>query len=47
VLNIVDSMIDEELVQALGGDIEGHHDTELSPVSDVDATGSASGDAGD
>jgi hypothetical protein len=49
VLNIFDSMIDEELVQALGGAIEGHDDTELSPVSDnsVDVTGSASGDAGD
>jgi hypothetical protein len=47
VLKFVDSMIDEKLVQALGGDIEGHHDTDLSPVSDVDATGSESGDAGD
>jgi hypothetical protein len=43
----VDSMINDKLVQALGGDIEGHHDTELSPVSDVDATGSDSSDAGD
>jgi hypothetical protein len=40
-------MIDEELVQPLGGDIEGHHDTDVSPVSDVDATGSEPGDAGD
>jgi hypothetical protein len=46
VLMFCDSMIDEELVQALDGDIEGHHDSELSPLSDVAATGSESGDAG-
>jgi hypothetical protein len=39
-------MIDEELVQALGSNIEGDHDTEMSPVSNVDASGSESGDAG-
>lgn len=47
VLEFVDSMIDEDLVQALGSDIEGDHDAELTPVSDVDASGSESGDAGD
>jgi hypothetical protein len=47
VLEFVDSMIDEELVQALGSDIEGDHDSEVSPVSHVDASGGESGDAGD
>jgi hypothetical protein len=47
VLEFVDSMIDEDLVQALGSDIEGDHDAELTLVSDVDASGSESGDAGD
>jgi hypothetical protein len=46
-LEFFDSMIDEEMVQAMGGDIEGDHDSELSPVSHVDASGSESGDAGD
>jgi hypothetical protein len=36
-----------QLVQALSTDIEHGDDTELSPVIDVDATGSDSGDAGD
>jgi hypothetical protein len=30
----------------LGSNIEGDHDTEMSPVSNVDASGSESGDAG-
>jgi hypothetical protein len=38
-------MIDKEMVQALGSDIEGDHDTEMLPVSNVDASGSESGDA--
>jgi hypothetical protein len=46
-LEFFDSMIDEGMVQAMGGDIEGDHDSELSPVSHVDASGSESGDAGD
>jgi hypothetical protein len=37
-------MIDEEMVQALGSNI-GDHDTEMLPVSNVDASGSESGDA--
>jgi hypothetical protein len=44
VLEFVDNVIDEEMVQALGSNIEGA--TELSPVSNVDASGSESGDAG-
>jgi hypothetical protein len=47
VLEFVDSMNHEELVQALGSDIEGDYDSKLSPVSHVDASGSESGDAGD
>jgi hypothetical protein len=47
VLKFVDSMVDEELVQSMGSDIEGDHDSELSPVSHVDASGNESGDAGD
>jgi hypothetical protein len=46
VLDFVDSMIDEEPFQALGSGMEGDRDTELSPVSDVDASESESGDAG-
>jgi hypothetical protein len=49
VLDFVDSMIDDKPVQALGRDIEGYHDTELLPVSDVTRHGpvSESGDACD
>jgi hypothetical protein len=47
VLEFVDSMIDVELVQALGSDDKGDHDTNLTPVSDLDASGSESGDTGD
>jgi hypothetical protein len=47
VLEFVDSVIDEELVQALGSDVEVDHDGELTPVSDVNASGSESGDAAD
>jgi hypothetical protein len=39
-------MIDEEMLQALGSIIEGDYDTELSPVSNVDASRSESGNAG-
>jgi hypothetical protein len=45
VLELVDNMIDEEMVRALGSNIEGDHDTEMLPVSNVDASGSVSGDA--
>jgi hypothetical protein len=39
-------MIDEEMVQALGSIIKGDYDTELSPVSNVNASRSDFGDAG-
>jgi hypothetical protein len=38
------NMIDKDMVQALGSNIEGDHDAELSPVSNVDASGSESGE---
>jgi hypothetical protein len=47
VLEFVDSLIDEELIQALISDIEGELDAEFSHVNDVDASGSDFGDAGD
>jgi hypothetical protein len=49
-IEFVDSMIDEELLPALGSNVMGlRHDImiRLSPVSNVDASGSLSGVAGD